>query len=276
MKSPYQWSFSKSQTWNKCQRMYYYSYLKRFDPDEEGKTVDELYHLFNVATYKGTLIHQAIEDYILNQLCGARFNLTNAAKSIIRKIDELNNSGTSVEKINGLELSEEYMANLKNEVSTSLQAFEVSLWPLIMKYQHLSVEKYDRFECGDYLVTLKPDYMVKDNDFVKIFDWKTGTKKNDDYFQAIVYCMYAMDKYDLKENEVSAELVYLSDLKRYIVNPTPERIKGMEARIKKESEEILALDYVPEGTHNEDCIYCKFYNICEKNKKYKTAEEVIV
>lgn len=53
--------------------MYYYSYLKRFDPDEEGKTVDELYHLFNVATYKGTLIHQAIEDYILNQLCGARF-----------------------------------------------------------------------------------------------------------------------------------------------------------------------------------------------------------
>ncbi len=269
------WSFSKSQTWNTCKKMYYFSYVKRFELDEIGKIANGLYGLSNIQMRKGEIVHNVIENYIQNTLCGAKFNLNRAAKLAITKIDRAYAEKKTIEQTNGTFLSEEFLNRIKNEITGCLHTFE-SLWPNISDYQGISIEKYDSFKHEDVDIIVKPDYIVKDNEKIKIFDWKTGSKKNDDFYQSIVYCMYAINKFNLSEKDISVELVYLSDCKRYKVTPECRYIENMKKKIVIENNEMNSLEQSPEENMTAHCIFCKYYTICEPEKYSETMEKITV
>ncbi len=269
------WSFSKSQVWNTCKKMYYFSYIKRFDSDELGKIVSELYNLSSIQMHKGELVHRAIENYIQNVLCGAKYNLNHAAKVAATKIDHMCAEKKTTEQTNGLTLSEDFINKIKNEILKCLHTFE-SVWPTISNYQSILIEKYGSFKYGDVEITVKPDYVVKDEEKVIIFDWKTGSKKDDDFYQSIVYSIYAMDRFNLSEKDISVVLVYLSDCKKYKVTPEHRYIENIEKRIVRENDEMNMLDYIPEVNLMEYCIFCKYYTICELQIYNKNAEKIIV
>lgn len=261
--------------WNTCRKMYYFNYVKRFESDEMGKIANELCKLSSVHMYKGEIVHKVIENYIQNALCGAKFNLNHAAKVSIAKIDKVCAEKKTIEQINGAFLSEEFLNRIKSEIMKCLSAFE-STWPSISNYQTISIEKYDKFMHENVDVTVKPDYIARDEEKVRIFDWKTGSKKNDDFYQSIVYCMYAINKFNLAEKDVSVELVYLSDCKKYKVIPENKHIENMKKRITMENNEMNSLDQIPEENITNYCIFCKYYTICETERCSKTMEKITV
>ena len=255
--------------------MYYFNYIKRFESDEIGKIANELYRLSSVQMYKGEIVHKTIENYIQNKLCGAKFNLTHAIKVATTRIDEIYAEKKTIEQINGAFISEEFLNKIKNEITKCLRAFE-SLWPTISAYQSISLEKYDSFKYGDIDIIVKPDYIVRDEEGVKIFDWKTGLKKNDDFHQSVVYCMYAINKFNLPKKYVSVELVYLSNCQKYNVTSENKHIENMKKRITIENDEMSLLDQIPEENITDHCIFCKYYTICEHKEYSKTMEKITV
>lgn len=243
--------------------------------DEIGKIANELYNLSSVHMYKGEMVHKAIENYIQNTLCGAKFNLTHASRIATTTIDKAYTEKNTLEQTNGAFISEEFLNKIKNEIIKCLRAFE-SFWPTISTYQTISIEKYDSFEYEGVNIIVKPDYIVRDGDRIKIFDWKTGSKKNDDFYQSIVYCMYAINKFDLAEKDVSVELIYLSNYQKYNVTSENKYIENMKKRIIIESDEMSLLDKIPEENVTDHCIFCKYYTICEHKEYSKTTEKITV
>lgn len=255
--------------------MYYFSYIKRFESDEVGKIANELYKLSSVQMYKGEIVHKAIENYIQNTLCGAKFNLAHAIKVATTRIDKISTEKNTIEQTNGAFISEEFLNKVKNEITKCLRAFE-SLWPTISAYQNISIEKYDSFNYRDVNIIVKPDYIIRDGQKIKIFDWKTGSKKNDDFYQSMVYCMYAINKFNLSEKDVSVELVYLSDCQKYNVTPENKHMENMKKRIIIENDEMSLLDQIPEENITNHCIFCKYYTICAHKGYSKTTEKITV
>ncbi|WP_400256340.1 PD-(D/E)XK nuclease family protein [Candidatus Methanomassiliicoccus intestinalis] len=274
---PDSWSFSKSQIWNTCKKMYYYTYVKRFDADDEGKAANNLYQLTSLHPYKGELVHKEIERYILQALCGNAYDLNKASVNASRQIDWMYKKMQTIERMNGKTVSEEQLNNAKAEISKCLHNFKSDIWPSIFDYPHISIESFDKFRCGDVDVLVKLDYVVKDKrSGIKIFDWKTGLKKGDDFYQSVVYAMHAMSKYGLDNEHVSVDMIYLSELNRDVLVPDRKDIKEMEGRICDETDEMRSLQGIPEENIGDHCTFCKYYTLCNQSKDRIYSEKVTV
>lgn len=125
-----------------------------------------------------------------------------------------------------------------------------------------------------------PDFACKTiedgEDHYWIYDWKSGTPREQDEFQLGVYALYAMQTWGARPEQVTCVDVYLTSGELKAVRHTQEEIEPLLARIETSLEAMRALHFdaglsagsaeafpmVEKG--GPECSSCNYRELCER------------
>ena len=231
-------SVSQFNTYNRCPRIYRYSYVFRIP------TPAKPYFDF------GSTIHKVCEELTKDIMDGKEVSIELA----LRYLDAYwKNEGYSSE-------TEEQQA--KEESKQILQTFldEQSQ----MKSKIVALEKKFIIKIGDYSVLGYIDRIDQDGDDYIIFDYKTAkevTSKNKlkEDIQLLTYDLAVQDIFKKRPKQVG--LWFLRKNKKVMVEPNDEDIESIKKQVLETIKNIIDEDYTP--TPGWVCGNCDYKLLCD-------------
>lgn len=165
--------------------------------------------------------------------------------------------------------AEECVRNFyRSEVFQKLQALAKEDW--------LEVEQLATFQIDETEVFVQLDLAFRDGDRVIIYDWKTGKpERSQNEIQLACYAAYAVEKYGVTPEQVTAAALYLADnsehahtiddstldtIRQYIRDSLDEMRFVLEDPDKNVAVED-AFDYAEDEV---SCMSCNFKKICPR------------
>ncbi len=304
LENVFSWSKSRDEQFRDCQRKYFYDkyaswggWDKTAEPDIRLAYV--LKNLKNRWAWKGESVHHVIEEvlksYRANQpvlLEEKLSRLTDRMRSDYRNSkakkyfeDPKRNLGLfeheyekPITDDTWKKIHEESSNCLKNffnsEFFKELSADDKKSW--------LVIEDLEEFDFEGAKIYVKLDFARKKDNFIEIYDWKTGKDESTDAtVQMGAYAVYAMHKWGIKLSDVRMYLFNLSS-PGAVAKEHPMTEANLETAKKFMRESIagmkkLLLDAkrnipLPRANfkytdNTRFCDFCNFYKICEKYQK---------
>jgi len=139
----------------------------------------------------------------------------------------------------------------------------------------LQNEKTEKFTLDNTTVWVKLDLVLKENSGITIIDWKTGRFPDNDFsIQLGCYCLYAMQKWDLALDKISAIEVNLNISQNITYKIDEDTLNRVQSYMKNSISSMKKLLYDPKNnmarkedfkcTDNEKaCRMCNFKKICK-------------
>jgi len=303
LKSELTWSFSRSRLFNECRRAYFYHYYASWGGWEANanqfcRKAYILKNVRNIDAWIGDIVHQVIK-WILESKVGDDSTLfkeskdipyekaIKTAKNMLTKTWE--QSRSQQWKVNikrnlnlfqhyyNQELTRDQLKIKLEKVTKSIRNFYNSgLLDKISKLgvdNFLSIDELDSFDFEGTKIFAIPDFALRDGNQCLLYDWKTGKRNEKDVSQLSCYVLYAMNKWQMAENEIKIVPVYLAqdeflpsaveaiaseEIKKYI-RQSIEEMKSILVDIKTNKSEI---SNCPKTDQLWRCQKCKFQEIC--------------
>jgi hypothetical protein len=293
------WSISRAELFAYCKRKYYFSYYEYWNGWDRNETERKrLIYFLKKKTLKdvwvGNVVHNAIKYSIQNiETITLEYILTNLHKRLHKDFDKSISTAKENYTLKELWLYEHYKAKTVNfddviEKATNCvnNFFENELFFEIKQaYLNNAIIYLDDGDINKMLFMMEnipiyaiPDlcYKNKDGSFV-IIDWKTGICRSDNL--SLQLKMYALrlalvDRIDPKENDVTANAIYLLNKEKRGRKVTIEDISEIKTYAKESFlemkdmliniEQNLPLDE-PNFPMTEDtskCRNCLFQEVC--------------
>ncbi len=301
-KNDFSWSFSRNNTFKECLRKYYYNYYFYWggwdhNAKERIKLTYRLKQLTNYYMYKGTVVHECIEQILpfIQRSVEINFDYQDWINKKIEKdmrdsqslqfignpkrnicLEEHYYFGAdSIEKSKIMQLKIDVKEQVDNLINSDIfdrikQAKEI-----------ISIDKLDEIYINNVKVYIKIDllYRSKTGNII-IMDWKTGKQKDIYEEQLGVYALFAKEKFpdEFKNNKIAAMDVYLQkpdlfSLHKIKEDHTSKALKTIKQSSKKmmdlledENENIpMHSRHFEKISDNPDvapCFRCKFKELC--------------
>jgi CRISPR/Cas system-associated exonuclease Cas4 (RecB family) len=277
------WSFSRHQLLNYCKRAYYYRYIGSASKSSKVLDVEKIKRLKGLKSkfvVQGILVHDSIEDQITQHYMGRDVNQISAQEKYLKRLNGFQTTAdiTITECFNGEHIDPAFFDSIRISGVEMLDTFFTIVWPTLKRLEYLSHEQFDNFKIGTVPVTVKLDYITKNNvDKLVLSDWKTGKERRESNLQLGAYVLFAMQKYNKTPDDIFSEIIYLASSGK----PRPYRFSSDQL---DEVKEIIISDYermnatyemdsFPADPSPKKCINCPFASLCP-DTRHKDTEEV--
>jgi CRISPR/Cas system-associated exonuclease Cas4 (RecB family) len=270
------WSFSRHQLLNFCNRAYYYRYIAgalKYSPVLNVPKIKRLKSLKSKFVLQGTLIHDAIEDQITQHYLGRNVNQESAQEQYLKRLNgfQVTADDMITEYFNGEQKDTTFFDDIRVSGIEMLDTFFRIVWPNLKPLEYLKHEKFDKFYISKIPVTVKLDYITKNNDGKLVLsDWKTGRERKESNLQIGIYVLFAMEQYDMLSEDIFSEVIYLGSSGR----PRPHKfstdqldeIKGIITNDFERMNVSYDIEDFPADPFPKKCICCQFATICPESK----------
>jgi len=300
LKNKFAWSKSRHETFDECPRKYYFQYYGSWggwNRDAEPRT-RELYILKNLETrqmWAGKHVHRAIEEILKEIHTGRELppeEITGEGMlEAMRNDFKQSRAGAYREnpkKACGLfeheyniQVSDEQWKQSADNARLCLHNFYVSaLLKEIRKMPEeawLEVEQFSGFSLSGLRVLVQLDFAFRAHDIIHIYDWKTGKSDFDNsQIQLACYVLYAVDKWKVARDKVTASALYLADNIEKPATLDEERLQDARDFIQESADEMSFLLADPQNNIPVDedefgfaenewaCKRCNFLKVCPK------------
>jgi hypothetical protein len=229
---------------------------------------------------QGTLVHDSIEDQITQHYLGRDVNQVSAQEKYLKCLNgfQITADDMITEYFNGELIDPAFFDSIRTSGIEMLDTFFKIVWPNLKPLEYLSHEQFDKFTIETVPVTVKLDYITKNNDGKLVLsDWKTGKERRENNLQIGAYVLFAMERYDKAPEDIFSEIIYLGSSGR-------NRPYKFSTNQLDEFKEIVISDFVrmnasyemdsfPADPSPKKCINCPFASICP-DSRHKDTEEV--
>ncbi|MHC4959761.1 MAG: PD-(D/E)XK nuclease family protein [Planctomycetota bacterium] len=295
LQNTFSWSFSRSRTFTECPRKYWFHYYGSWggwerDADPEARELYRLKKLTGLHLIAGDTVHRAIERALqtfkqgvtpdIEALVGwCKSEMSQALKDSREELWRENPSQfvRLAEHEYGPQPTRDTLVKIARKVGGSLRNFFVSVAYGMIKESDperwLPMETLDTFDFEGTEVFAVPDFALRREDFVYIFDWKTGRKNKGNEDQVVLYALFAEAKWGADPDKVRAAPVYLLEGGTYdpqaVTEEDRERVRGMmrdsigamrERLADAEANVARKEDYEP--LPGRACRFCNFRAVC--------------
>jgi len=300
LENTFSWSFSRSRTFTDCPKKYWYHYYGSWggwdrDAPEQPRELYRLKNITGLHLIAGDVVHRAIERILTGF---ARGSMPDADQSLAWCKAEMQRSFVESRDDVARESPKRYtrlaehefgpipnpetLKKIAQKVGTSMRNFYSSRSFSIIRETDpdawLPMETLDSFDFEGTKVYAVPDFAVRHDGEVLIFDWKTGRSDPRNKDQVVLYALFAAAKWGADPDHVQGAPVYLLDGGDFVPMPATaadrdrvasfmrESIAAMKQRLtdpeKNEArEEEFAAN--PGGA----CRWCNFRGVCPDAQK---------
>lgn len=283
------WSFSRFDTFQSCQRQYYFDYYgKKFAPPEIRERVEFLKNLQSPALLVGQIAHEAIASNIKSiQQESQEASLEILKEETGHAFSKALESSLLIDSHYGTELTPAQKFSLKIKLDTCLDSFYASKWysfirslPREKKSQWvIEPEDFGEFRLDGMKAYARVDFAFPDgNGNLIIIDWKTGKRYEKKHaLQMQGYILYIHDIYGHPLEKIKAVIEYLADDSESLESQmTPENLGAFRKRVKKQLSEMhamcqdvernipLQMESFPLCTNLRFCSWCKYRELCNR------------
>jgi hypothetical protein len=294
-----EWSYSRRETFEKCQRLYYYQYYggsaRCAKADPLKQKLRFLKGISNRYLRAGGIMHAAISCTLRARANGrewsSRFLLEFARKKCQEDLafsraykegmplsDELSGPALLMEIYYGMSETERLCREVEEKLADALQAFQTAAEYLPFRMGvddgQAKIESPISVKHKDITLRGKVDLAFRQNQRVNIVDWKMGKGDGgEDSLQLLFYALWAIQAFDCEPDEVDLYKAYLGDrtVSRYDFGP--KAIDRAKARIAQDTERMRAVDeygrnglaiaFSPCGQERV-CAGCVFQGVCPR------------
>jgi len=270
------WSFSKHQLLNYCNRAYYYRYIGtalKSSPDFDVSKIKRLKGLNSKYVIQGSLVHEAIEDQITQHYLHRDINQESAKEKYFKRLNGFQATADDMilQYFNGEQKDPAFFDTIRTSGVEMLDTFFTIVWPNLKPLEYLSHEKFDRFMIGDIPVTVKLDYITKNNDGgLVLSDWKTGKERKESNIQLGAYVLFAMGQYGKTADDVFSEIIYLgSSGKSRPYKFSSDQLDEIKEIVISDFEIMNAsyeMDKFPPDPSPRKCVNCQFATVCPDSR----------
>ena len=285
-------------TFKDCRRRYYFQYYGSWGgwevtADPETREIYILKQLKSRQMWAGEVVHSCIERSLENLRAGieplALEKILSLTLDQMRTEWKQSQTKTYRSRPKTTALFEhEYEVPISDEewqsnaahVETCLRNFygsETYRWIQdLPRDQWLEIEDFSSFRLDATKVHVKLDFACKDGNDIRIFDWKTGRRdEEDNSVQLACYALYATEKWEAAPGNVRTAEFSLArnQLQEYSVSePDIDRIRNyIQASIRDMKELLLdpatnqiSKDSSPLTTELWRCRTCNFKRLCNR------------
>ena len=296
-KNEFSWSVSRDDIFRKCHRMYYFQYYGSWggweiDADDRIRMIYILKQLQNRQMWAGSKVHECIENTLNEIKAGIRISIEQKIETTLdlmrkeflcsknKKYLTDPKTCTLFEHEYDLAVPEtEWKSNADNVVECLKLFFNSEVYKGILKLtenQWLEMEQFSYFFFNDAKIYAVLDFAFRRNDKIIIYDWKTGKEDTEkDRFQLACYGLFAIQKWDIKSENVILTDYFLSNgkqneynFKNFELDPIQDKIKNSIVEMKyklDDPQKNTAIENSFAFTENEQlCKYCNYYKACPK------------
>lgn len=277
------WSFSRHQLLNYCNRAYYYRYIGSALKSSKILDVEKIKRLKGLKSkyvLQGILIHESIEDQITQHYLGRPVNPISAREKYHKRLNGFQATAdtTITECFNGEHIDPAFFDTIRTSGVEMLDTFFTIVWPTLERLEYLSHEQFDNFKIGTVPVTVKLDYITKNNvDNLVLSDWKTGKERRESNLQLGAYVLFAIQKYNKTPEEIFSEIIYLASTgKSRPYRFSSNQLDEVKDIITSDFERINAsyeIEKYPADPAPKKCMNCPFASLCP-DTRHKDTEEI--
>ena len=296
-KNEFSWSKSRDEIFRECQRKYYYGKYGfwdgwNFNANPDIREVYILKQLKSRYMWKGEVVHHIVSeiikdldeerhhplDYYLSSLkTRMRNDYRMSANRRYRQYPK-KTVGLFEHEYNIVVSDEEWLKLYESAESCIKNFFNSSFYQSCHNKNTAIVlqnEKTEKFTFDNTTIWVKLDLVLKENSEVTIIDWKTGRFPDNDFsIQLGCYCLYAMQKWDLTSDKISAIEANLNILQNITYKIDEDMLNRVQSYMKNSISSMKKLLYDPKNniarkedfncTDNEKaCRMCNFKKICK-------------
>jgi len=263
------------------------------DADNDLQRIYRLNLLQTESAFVGILIHKTIRKMITAEMAGISLEVEQQADAACREFSIAVEYGAAL-PLN--KVSRRRSKFLRQERGSPIIPEEISRWhghirrclttwkqhaatqELLAQRSHIVREFLDPerpvyTEALGVPSYLKTDAVLRTEDAVTIFDWKTGSPTESDAKQAAVYDAFVRSHFQLKdETLVETKLVYLSTGSEQVFSFDPENRTQLLWQIGEEFADLRIADADSSPRHfpprpNRQCKDCPFQFICKEGQQ---------
>ncbi|MEW6008643.1 MAG: PD-(D/E)XK nuclease family protein [Candidatus Omnitrophota bacterium] len=273
-KKNFSWSKSRQGLWEDCPLAYYYTYIARYEYDNEAKKIEPLLKLNKFYFFKGNIIHSAIRSQITQYRLGRPIS-EEAAKNLLliefKKICD-NQANYISEAYNGFPWQEDILLKEQADSLSQLENFFKVIWHSYKNLEFVRHEKLEHFFLENIKVWVQPDLVTKNSQGKLIIsDWKSGSENKtdpDSDLQLSVYILWASINFGIALDNIAAELVYLKTTQSLPTCRNQQQIDKLKAYVLKQAEIMLGIcdkkEFIAKPKFNL-CKGCNFSTICPES-----------
>ena len=265
------WSFSRHQLLNYCNRAYYYRYIGsalKFSPAFDVLKIKRLKGLNSKYVLQGSLVHDAIEDQITQHYLRRDVNPASAQEKYLKRLNgfQITADDMITEYFNGEQKDPTFFDSIRASGVEMLDTFFKIVWPNLKPLEYLSHERFDKFIIGDVPVTVKLDYITKNNDGgLVLSDWKTGKERIENNLQIGTYVLFAMRQYNKSPEDIFSEIIYLGSSGKSrpykFSSDQLDEIKEIVISDFKRMNTSYEMDSFPCDPSPKKCVTCPFASV---------------
>lgn len=234
------WSVSRSGTFAGCRRAYYHNYYLSWqgwswNAPPERKLAYKLKKLTRLPMWAGDCLHEALAAWFEERSGGrsqdAAWVEAQALKALRGGYKQSRDEADAWEKRparhtrlaehyygedrvdesndNAKEYGTRYVERIREGTRVFFEAPELARVREADPADYLACEELGTIEIDDLKVFAIPDFAFKAGGEVWIYDWKTGSPREQDLFQLAMYCLYAEQKWGVEPTAVQCVDAYL-------------------------------------------------------------------
>lgn len=286
------WSASRAKEFERCKREYWYARYASWgwwkeDPGGEKRRLAILKNLDSLPTLAGDAVHRAIARYFELRRGGATMTaqeLFECARDRFRAGwrqslgDEWQRRPSKAVRLDehhhGAEVPKEVTDRYRELLEACAANFLKLPVALADPAAYLAVEELDSYNFLGAKVYAVPDFAVRQDDRIHIYDWKTGKPRDEDQFQLHTYALYACERWGVDPERIVLHAAYLADGELRSLPVDPYALSECQDRMSESVRAMADLHYDPEADTPvmanwpasgapRECPRCRFRGVCE-------------
>jgi CRISPR/Cas system-associated exonuclease Cas4 (RecB family) len=270
LKNDFSWSFSRANTFEECQKKYWYTYYGAWEgwpktPYDSRPSIDPLAsHLYmlknmqSMPTFIGTVVHSTIEHFLKKRMAIEKDTLMHHAELAFEKGLVEAKEGTwkkspkkhtnLFEFYHGPGVSDEAIEHAKQKIATSLENWYASSIVQSLLFHKAasihSIEELSFFQLQNafkIIVVIDLALFWKNSDGTKtaiLFDWKTGKETEKTENQLYLYAIFAHSVWKIPYDKIILSPFYLFDNAYYKIGAKQDKTLDLD-KVKKTEDEVF-------------------------------------
>ncbi len=298
-KNEFGWSSSRGRLYKRCMRAFWFRHYGMWDGwnrnAHPGRRIAyRLSKMNSLIPWSGNLVHDTVEWAVMRIAKRLPVNLDDAQRrmrsDMVRGWRESRGSDWATKPKHNLNLSEMYYegetpevqakaADMRDRAKASLSNWWDMGWPEMLMAlgvdDWVELEGLSKIRFRDMVdIFVQPDLAFWRDGRLWVVDWKTGTPKEADQRQIMIYVIWAM-KRGTKLQDIRAQLVYLGkknkgektlsftvDQMRSFANDLWDEINEVRQQLHNKEHNVARAADFPMTDDKEKCKWCEFRQLC--------------
>ncbi len=295
LKCELSWSASRAKEWDRCRRENWYARYASWGwwtEQPRGDKYQVMVHksLTSLPAYAGDCVHRAIERWFELKRGGASMTAAELYEESVQLFREgwrqsagdgwkarPNKSTHLFEHHYGIDIPKERTEKARALLERCAKYFMESPELAPVREAHpdtwRAVETLDTYQYLGTKIYAVPDFAYMDGDTVHIWDWKTGTPREEDLFQLHTYALYACERWSTDPEDIVLHAAYLGEESVKEVPVDLEALSQAQDRMSDSlrammdahydpDEDELMMENWPASPEARKCGWCRFRGIC--------------